>query len=100
MDAINGFTKHKIKMHKQITKNLTLNYIEDNVIKDGKITVVMCSLSFYGDYGAAYISVKEKPYRVIMFETIDSDIHDDFSENVEIYLKEISKHIDDFLKEN
>jgi hypothetical protein len=97
-----------MQVNLELTKKLTLNYIEENMVRDEKLISVYLSFSFYGEDGDAYLILEklEEEYPNYAMTSIASDISDSFNEQLEddeIYAKikaEVKKFVTEYELEN
>lgn len=74
-----------MEVNLELSKNLLLNYIEENNYQNGKLIAVTCYFSFFNEPGVAYVVVdklsKDHPsYGMI---EIDSELSDSFENQLE-----------------
>lgn len=68
-----------------LTKNLVLHYIEENMVKDDKLITVELWFSFFGESGQAYITMERIHEDIPSYAMteISSELSDSFNDLLE-----------------
>lgn len=90
-------------MQIKLTKNLILQYIEENVVKENKLITVYITFSFFGELGEVYFHLKNlkeewASYAMTQITSELSDSFNDLLEDDEVFNK-IKEKVELFAKE-
>lgn len=90
-----------------LSKNLILNYIEENMVKDDKLISVELSFSFFNQYGVAYAVIEKldsgHPWAMTEITSELSDSFNELLEDEEVYdmiKSKIKEYQIEWIKEN
>lgn len=85
----------------KLSKNLTLQSVQENNFSGNKLKAVVCYFSFFGESGVAYVSTDKMDSEWPSFgmTEISSELSDSFNELLDDNWEKIVKEIKRFIKQ-